>query len=117
MAPARRRRRLRRPPAERCQNPAFTSKSAIRSDSHDRGHRFRGRRDHALTVPRRATAVPRTLLIWAKGPTDGFERGVRSQVRGRAARSGGSPDGDLRVAIYDGTTASGRGRGGQKTDF
>ena len=99
MAPARRCRRLRRPPAERCQNPAFTSKSAILSDSHDRGHRFHGPLHHALTVPRPATAVPGAQLIWAKGPTDGFERGVRSRVHGRAARTGDVFDGDLRVAI------------------
>ena len=56
-------------------------------------------------------------MIWAKGPTDSFERGVRSQVRGWAARTGGVFDGYLRVAIYDGTPVSGRGWGGQKTDF
>ena len=43
--------------------------------------------------------MPGEQLIWAKGATDGFERGVRSKVRGRAARTGGVFDGDLRVAI------------------
>ena len=79
--------------------------------------RFRGPRQHAHTVPRRATAVPRGFSTWIKGVTDGFERGVRSQMRGRAAWTGGVLDDNLRVAMYDGTLVIERWREGQRRIF